>query len=147
MPKITLIHVKGAHSKSANRNISTSAYEVVIAQAMKNLRRMAWSELHNAIKDTVSSHGSARVWDMPWAVGLLSSPGAPVAMLAALTTVGASCEYEVIVVQPHVLEAKYLPGGGRAIGAGAAQLRNLLFTAKAAANVALAQFRVVSAKY
>jgi hypothetical protein len=145
--RITLIHVKGAHTKNnGNRNISTSAYEVVTAQAMKNLRRMAWAEMLKAIKDTVTRHGTDRVWDQPWAIGLTSTPATGAVMLAALEAVGTNCDYEVIIVQPHVLESKYMPRGRRASGAAAAQLRNLLFTAKAAANVALADFRVVSAR-
>ena len=35
---IEVIHVKGAHSSSPNRGISVSAYEVVVGQAVKNLR-------------------------------------------------------------------------------------------------------------
>lgn len=145
-PQTTLIHVKGAQSKNnKSRNISTSAYEVVVGQAMKNLRRMAWSELSKAIKETVTTHGADRVWDGPWVIGLAGSAAAGTAMLAAIDGIGANCEYEVIVVQPHVQQSKYLPGGVRASGANASQLRNLLFTAKAAANVALAKFRVISA--
>lgn len=144
--RITLFHVKGASAKKhGSRRISTSAYEVVVAQAMKNLRRMAWSELHKAIKKTVEENGADRTWDQPWSLGLTSTQAVADAMLAAIGAAGAKCEYEVIVVQPHVQKDAYLPKGLPAKGPNASQLRNLLFTAKAAASVALAEFRVVVA--
>jgi|GEM_PF-6459950 len=38
--RIELIHVKGAHSKGAKRSVSIDAYQVVCAQAVKNLRHL-----------------------------------------------------------------------------------------------------------
>lgn len=38
--RIDLIHVKGAHSNSSNREISITAYETVCEQAVKNLRHL-----------------------------------------------------------------------------------------------------------
>jgi len=38
VPLLSLIHVKGSKSASPDRRISTSAYEVVVGQAIKNVR-------------------------------------------------------------------------------------------------------------
>jgi hypothetical protein len=37
-PRLSLIHVKGSGSATADRGISVSDYEVVVGQAVKNLR-------------------------------------------------------------------------------------------------------------
>jgi hypothetical protein len=144
LPKITLIHIKGANSRKPSRRISASAYEVVTAQAMKNLRRMISADMHTAILNTVTKHGANRVWDQPWALGLASSAAVGNAMLAALTSIRANCAYEVIIVQPHVLQSKYLKlSGGHSMDTGAVQLRSLLFGAQAMTQAAGATFRVV----
>lgn len=145
-PKITLIHVKGANGNSANRRISVGAYEVVTAQAMKNLRRMISSEMHPAISNTVAMHGAARVWDQPWQIGLTSTASTGNAMLAALNSIKAQCEYEVIIVQPHVLKSKYITAVGPSTDTAAIQLRSLLFGAQAMTQAAGAKFRVICDK-
>ena len=40
VPELTLIHVKGSGSKVEERGISVSDYEVVVGQAVKNLRHL-----------------------------------------------------------------------------------------------------------
>jgi len=47
---LSLIHVKAAHSDSDKRDISVSAYEVVCAQALKNLRYTERRELELPLK-------------------------------------------------------------------------------------------------
>ena len=47
-PRITLIHAKGASNKSANRRVAPGPYELVSAQAMKNLRRLLAATLLKA---------------------------------------------------------------------------------------------------
>jgi hypothetical protein len=143
VPKITLIHVKGANSSKPSRRISAGAYEVVTAQAMKNLRRMISAEMLVEIIKTVTKHGGTRVWDHPWAVGLTSSHAVGDALLAALGSIRANCGYEVIIVQPHLLQSKYVVSGSPSNDTGAVQLRSLLFGAKAMTQAAGAEFRVV----
>lgn len=143
-PKIALIHVKGANSRKATRRISAGAYEVVTAQAMKNLRRMSSLGMISDLTASVRKHGGLRVWDQPWSVGLSSSSAVGNAMLAALATITADCEYQVIVVQPHVLKSKYLTATGHAVNTPSVQLRSLLYGAHLMAQAAGAKFRVIS---
>ncbi|CAK7019412.1 MULTISPECIES: hypothetical protein [Providencia] len=144
-PKITLIHVKGANSDSDSRQVSPGAYELVIAQAMKNLRRMSSVTMFEAIKSNVSRHGDKRVWDKPWAKGLISPITASQDLLLALNSIKSNCSYEVIVVQPHALKSRYLNSQQKqSSSTGAKQLRSLLFGAKAMANSASATFRVIA---
>lgn len=142
-PKITLIHVKGANNSSPGRRISAGAYEVVTAQAMKNLRRMIANQMHSDIKETVAKHGDERTWHEPWTVGLVSAPGTGKALMNALTGIAAQCEYEVIVLQPHVLKSKYETATGPSNVVTAVQLRSLLFGAKAMTQAAGAKLRVI----
>ncbi|WP_136222215.1 hypothetical protein [Massilia sp. Mn16-1_5] len=144
VPRITLIHVKGANSDKASRKISVGAYEVVTAQAMKNLRRMSSASIIPDLATSIGKHGGMRVWDQPWSAGLVSTAATGTAMLAALRTITADCEYQVIVVQPHVLKSKYQTPSGHATGPAAIQLRSLLFGAQLAAQAVGAKFRVVS---
>lgn len=142
IPKIALIHVKGANSCKPTRGISAGAYEVVTAQAMKNLRRMSSISIIPELSASISKHGGDRVWDQAWAPGLLQSPTIGAAMLAGLATITANCEYQVIVVQPHVLQTKYsVPNANK--GTPAMQLRSLLYGAQLMAQAAGAKFRVI----
>lgn len=143
-PKITLIHVKGANSKKASRRISASAYEIVTAQAMKNLRRMISKSMIPDLTVSVGKHHVGRVWDQPWSIGLVSSAATGTAMLAALATITANCDYEVIVVQPHVLQSKYLVAGVPNPNTASIQLRSLLYGGQLLAQAAGAKFRVIS---
>lgn len=142
-PKIALIHVKGANSCNATRRISAGAYEVVIAQAIKNMRRLSSKSIIPDLTASIRTHGGTRVWDQPWAVGAASSAAIGNAMLAGLSLVGSNCDYEVIVVQPQVLQTKYLvPKTNQ--GTAAMQLRSLLYGAQVMAQAANAKFRVIS---
>lgn len=143
-PKITLIHVKGANNHKATRRISAGAYEVVTAQAMKNLRRMSSVSIIPDLTASVGKHGGTRIWDQPWSIGLTSSSAVGSAMLTALSTITADCEYEVIVVQPHVLQSKYMTSSGHAVNTPSVQLRSLLYGAHLMAQAAGAKFRVIS---
>jgi hypothetical protein len=144
-PKITLIHAKGANSAKKTRRISPCAYELVTAQAMKNLRRMIASNLLSEIKKCVTDHGDNRVWDKPWRKNLKSDAKAKFDLLDAINGISANCEYEVIIVQPHVLQSKYFNAIKQECQTtGAKQLRSLLFGAKAMAHSASATFCVVA---
>ncbi|NRR32212.1 hypothetical protein HSX11_18720 [Oxalobacteraceae bacterium] len=143
IPKITLVHVKGANNNGAKRKISAGAYEVVAAQAMKNLRRMISNQMLLDIKNTVDKHGDERTWDQPWALGLTSSPQTGQALLNALKNIKSVCDYEVIILQPHVLKSKYQTLTGPSTDVTAVQLRSLLFGVKSMTQAAGATLRVV----
>ncbi|WP_449252665.1 hypothetical protein [Brevundimonas naejangsanensis] len=46
---VTLVHAKGANSNAPLREVSVSAFEVVVAQAIKNLRHLDHVNLHQAL--------------------------------------------------------------------------------------------------
>ena len=138
VPRITAIHVKGANSDSPNREVSVSAFEVVVGQAIKNLRFILAGRIQEKIAAAIAARGPDRVWDCPW-------PGAPssaaqTALETALTSVTAHCDYEVIIVQPHVMRSYY---DTVAHEPKARKLRTLLFGALTMARSANARFRVV----
>lgn len=141
-PTLAVIHVKGAKSESPNRQISAGAYEVVVGQAIKNLRRMLAQRMVKEIASTLASAGDDRTWDMPW--GAPQNATAAADFSSALGAIQSQCNYEVIVVQPQVLKMKYLSNNGAPSNSTRAQqLRGLLFGAKVMANAAGAKFRVV----
>src|SRR5207244_1030311 len=60
---LSLIHVKAAHSSSPGRGISVSAYEVVCAQALKNLRYTERAHLEEPLKEKLKAEARvARGW-------------------------------------------------------------------------------------
>ncbi|MBX3623233.1 MAG: hypothetical protein KF891_24965 [Rhizobacter sp.] len=140
-PRITVIHVKGAKSGSPNRQISAGAYEIVLGQATKNLRRIAAGSILAKISGATVLPGPDRTWDSPWPNP--PTVAAAAGLSAALSTIGANCQYEVVVVQPQVMLSKYLIGGQPSRSTRAMQLRSLLFGAKIMANSVGATFRVV----
>jgi hypothetical protein len=59
-PEISLIHVKAAHGGN-NRRFSVSAYEVVTAQAIKNLRHFEIENLINQFAEDSDEHFRYRI--------------------------------------------------------------------------------------
>lgn len=59
---LSLIHVKGSGSDKANRGISTGDYEVVIGQAVKNLRNTDKANLYEKLKKEKSNKIGKAVW-------------------------------------------------------------------------------------
>lgn len=95
---LSFIHAKGAHSKSPERQISVSAYEVVCAQALKNLRYLERKDLDASLMHKISIDKIGRCWKDGKPQGV-NSP----AFQRALAGVKYSdLSHEVVVVQPHV---------------------------------------------
>jgi hypothetical protein len=100
-PHLTLIHVKGSHSESESRGVSVSDYEVVIGQAVKNLRHIDLgniAEKLEANKDTVLK-------DAVWHNGVRQQDRDGV--LRVLSEAGANMEKTVVVLQPRVRRSIY----------------------------------------
>lgn len=95
-PKLTLIHVKGSHSSSKARELSVADYEVVVGQAIKNLRHIDRGLLadklraneHGQMKDAVWYNGK-RQQDRSFILRLLAAPAA-------------NLKKEVVIIQPRV---------------------------------------------
>jgi hypothetical protein len=106
--RIALIHVKGAHSGESNRRVSIDAYQVVLAQAVKNLRHLERDVLYRKLASPAARPGK----DQP-RVGVFQissrepdkiSPdtGDFLAALQRMTKGLPAIHKKVIVFQPHI---------------------------------------------
>jgi len=138
IPIVTAIHVKGANNGDASRQISVSAFEVVVGQAIKNLRQILGKRILEKIANAIAGGDESRVWDSPWPAA--TSNQARRDLRDALRRCGANCRYEVVVVQPHVRRTHYDAVVNQVK---AKKLRTLLFGALVMARSADARFRVV----
>lgn len=143
-PILSLVHVKGAKSGKRERGISVSAYEVVVGQAVKNLRFLDRLHLAEGIRAGLGTKIGQLVWH----------DGAPTKrekMIEALGGIGASYRRRVIVLQPQVTESKVeeiraaAANGGNHKGDAARlrQLDTLLHSAEATAHGLGAELVVV----
>ena len=151
-PVLTLIHVKGAKRSKNKRSkskrsatgtstlpgISVSAYEVVTAQAIKNLRHVDQELLAGNFVERLNK----RIRDAVWYNG---EPTAREKMLNALKGITANYVRRVIVVQPRVSQSVLEKARN---GKGAAQLRarqldTLLLAAQASCQSLGAEFAVI----
>ncbi len=101
-PWVTLIHVKGSSSSSPNREISTSDYEVVVGQAIKNLRLLDRVDLADRLE--AGEGRDEKVLAAVWHNGRRSKRSA---MAAAIRAAGADYGRSVVVVQPRVTAGEY----------------------------------------
>ena len=138
VPRITAIHVKGANNRLADRQISVGAYEVVVGQAIKNLRQILAQGIKRKIDEAVGKPGPPRVWDASWPAP--STAAAQATLQTALAAINVQCDYEVVIVQPHVRRSYYT---AQLASVPARKLRTLLFGALAMARSAGAPLRVV----
>lgn len=143
--KLTLIHAKGSGSENDNRQISVSDYEVVVGQAIKNLRHVDRNLLHEKLE--ANGHGVLR--DAVWHNGVRQANRT--GFLAALAGVGSRVELEVIVLQPRVRETELANartemanGNSNATTRRMQQLDALLLGAKASCASLGADFSVLS---
>jgi len=139
-PLVSLIHVKAAGSRSPNRGISVSSYEIVAGQAVKNLRYMDRLILADGLADGLGSAISGVAF-------FNRGPSTREAMIDALRNLGSNYRRRVVIVQPHVTRARHdaaraNPGSGDA--ARMRQLDSLLLGAEANVHALGAEFMVVT---
>lgn len=93
-PTLTLVHVKASKSNSATRALAVPPYEVVVSQAVKNLRHadpfFAADEFMNRLGRQIQN----AVWHN-------EAPAARQGMLTAIQAHGANVRRQVVIVQPH----------------------------------------------
>ncbi len=104
--KLSLIHVKGSGSEAANRQISVADYEVVVGQAVKNLRHLDRTELH----DKLSANDGGSVAEAVWKDGVKAERDA---FLQALDGAGSNLAVEVCIFQPRVRKAEWAEAKNR----------------------------------
>lgn len=93
-PTLTLVHVKGAARNSANRPLAVTPYEVVVSQAVKNLRHVDPFLAADEFMNRLGRQIQAAVWHNG---NVATRP----AMLAAIQAHGANLQRRVAIVQPH----------------------------------------------
>ena len=101
VPELTLIHVKGSGSKDEERGISVSDYEVVVGQAVKNLRHL--DRVH--LKDKLKSNGEGILKNAVWHNGKRQESRDGI--IEALEAVGSRLKKKVVVLQPRVRRVEY----------------------------------------
>ncbi len=99
--RLRLIHCKGAETNSPGRGIAAAAYEGVVGQAKKNLVYADTSRLLAQLMRPPVERPACWIDGVP--------AGDRSAMLAELSRRPSNSVTEVIVVQPHVREAKRSP--------------------------------------
>lgn len=95
---LTLVHVKAGRSGD-RRQVSTGAYELVVSQATKNLTYLRPELLVAALETSPVARPAT------WCNGARVADRT--AMLDALRSRRADAEVRVVVVQPHVAEARH----------------------------------------
>lgn len=106
--RIALIHVKGAHSEKTARRVSIDAYQVVLAQAVKNLRNLEMEVLYRKLTgkspDSSDAPGTAGVFQVssadPGKVSLDTTGF--MAALKRMTKKLPAIHKKVVVLQPHI---------------------------------------------
>ena len=96
-PLLSLIHVKGSGSPSPTRGISTSDYEVVVGQAIKNLRFLDLANL----ADRLEQGNTKAVAPSNWKDGVKDHPKRE-NLVARLRQIGTNLELQVVILQPRV---------------------------------------------
>ena len=142
-PLLSLIHVKASGSASPARQISTSDYEVVGGQAVKNLRNLDRINLADGLQ---AGHGNS-VSVATWADGVQQTR---IEMANALRGVGEHYRRHLVILQPRVTQtelglARAAIADGTTTGRAARmrQLDTLLLEAESAARDLGATFSVV----
>jgi hypothetical protein len=137
-PIISLLHVKAA-GHSGNREISVSKYELVTAQAVKNLRHLDSLLLEEGLAAGLSH----KISDLVWQNG---KPSTRKAMIAALKKLKRKPLRRVVILQPHVTEARHKLARSKPKGIEAKrlnQLDTLLLSARSSCNGLSAEFVVI----
>jgi hypothetical protein len=60
--RVTLIHVKGSGSANVSRQVSVANYEVVVGQAVKNIRHLNRTTLEEVLRNGVNKKIAGAVW-------------------------------------------------------------------------------------
>jgi len=95
-PELTLIHVKGSGSNNADRGLSVSDYEVVVGQAIKNLRHVD----RGLLREKLAANAEGVLQNAVWHDGQRQENRG--ALLAMLDGLGSNLKTKVVVFQPRV---------------------------------------------
>lgn len=96
LPELTLIHVKGSGSGEVKRDLSVSDYEVVVGQAIKNLRHID----RGLLGDKLAANAAGVLKNAVWYNGKRQKDRK--ALLQTLKGLGSNLKTKVVVFQPRV---------------------------------------------
>lgn len=141
-PEISLIHVKAAQGGN-NRRFSVSAYEVVTAQAIKNLRHFEIENLINQFAEDSDEHFRYRIKHN----GLSPTNDFEAGrfrdeFVRALRAIGTNFKKEVVIIQPHNRQSSIVRGNGNHNAR--CQLHTLLLSAETACRSLGADFHAIT---
>jgi len=92
---IALIHAKASHSAATDREVSVSDYEIVVGQAVKNIRYCDSCNLTRGLKDGLAKKMNGATWSDGKYIGNRKP------MLQALDKMGADYRRVVVILQPR----------------------------------------------
>ena len=101
IPELTLIHVKGSGSNDEGRGISVSDYQVVVGQAVKNLRHID----RLLLKEKLERNGEGQLKNAVWHNGNRQENRDGI--IGTLRAVGSRMKKKVVVLQPRVRRSEY----------------------------------------
>jgi hypothetical protein len=94
--KVTLVHAKGSNKDDPDRGVSVSNYEVVVSQAVKNIRHLDRSTLATVLK---AGHNK-KIAGAVWFNGVKQSDRKK--LIAFVETLSPDHEKHVIILQPQL---------------------------------------------
>jgi hypothetical protein len=106
-PHLTLVHVKGSGSSNGTRGLSVSDYEVVVGQAVKNLRYLDRSHIH----DKLAANRENAIGTAVWRDGVRQRDRTEI--LKVLANVGANVRKTVCIFQPSARKGEVQAIGTR----------------------------------
>ncbi|GGB30441.1 MULTISPECIES: hypothetical protein [Rhodobacterales] len=106
-PELTLIHVKGSGSDKNNRGLSVSDYEVVVGQAIKNLRHID----RGLLREKLGANADGVLENAVWHNGQRQENRG--ALLAMLDGLGSNMKTTVVVFQPRARRSVFNSIRGR----------------------------------
>lgn len=135
---VTLIHVKASKSKKDNRSVSVSNYEVVVGQAVKNLRHLQNKTLSEELKRGKANQIATAVWCDGNRIGDRTD------MIERAKKLPAAYKRVVVVLQPQLTDLEHErcfgPKATRARAVRMKQLDTLMLSAQLSCMAVGAKF-------
>lgn len=98
-----MIHIKASNSDSKSRRVSVGAHDIVLSQAVKNLR---YANRKNLIQDLTERANTSQN-KMCWYENKVIQPTDFLNKLSSLRAKPSDIKTRVIVIQPHTIKSYY----------------------------------------
>lgn len=138
---LTLVHVKGSGSDKDDRTASVSDYEIVVSQAIKNLRHLHMRSLHDVLTQGKGKKIGAAVWRDG------QRQADRTGFLAVVNRLPSSYQKVVVVLQPRLTMREHDACKANAVPQARAtrmkQLNTLLLGARLSAMACGAEIRAI----